>query len=90
MISDIYQTECDPETGIGLLGFVITYLDAHVENRVLGYTKANYHFCRLSSTSTYQVKKTAHAQIAHILPKTPYRGAAYQAAPLSFDASCRT
>ncbi len=52
--SGIYQTECDPETGIGLLGFVITYPDAHIENQVLEYTKDNYQEIRHEITLLHQ------------------------------------
>lgn len=36
-VSDIFQTECDPRSGKGLMGFVITYPDGRIENRVLSY-----------------------------------------------------
>ena len=36
-ISDVYETDRDPDSGKGLMGFVITFPDGRIENLVLDY-----------------------------------------------------
>lgn len=41
-VSPIIDTKTDLLTGKGMLGFVVTYSDGMVQNKVLDYTPENY------------------------------------------------
>lgn len=41
-VSEIFETERDPDSGKGLMGFVVTFPDGRIENLVLDYAQEDH------------------------------------------------
>ncbi|MDP2172399.1 MAG: hypothetical protein Q8M98_06325 [Candidatus Cloacimonadaceae bacterium] len=56
-ISGIVDTITDPESGKGMLGFVITFPEGKIQNQALDYNQSNYREIALRIADLHQKAK---------------------------------